>query len=98
MHRIHTHAHTHKHTGLVGCGIPQAIIQQPSIPVHTALITAQSQSKSCTIFGGQSGNVKSFSLCSFVSACQYLSTNFPHHLTSLFKELSCCAIKVARLK
>lgn len=42
--------------------------------------------------------MKSFSSCSFVSACQYLSTNFPHYLISLLKEFSCCAIEVARLK
>jgi hypothetical protein len=27
-----------------------------------------------------------------------ISTNFPHYLTALSQELSCCAIKVARLK
>ena len=70
--RTHTHTHTHKctHTGLVGRGIAQAISQQTLITVDTPLITAQSQSNSCMIFGGQSGNVTSFSLCSFVSACQ----------------------------
>ena len=70
----HAHAHAHTHTGLLGCGIPQTISQQPLITEDWV----QSQSKSRRIFGGQSGNVIGFSLCCFVSACQYLSTRFPH--------------------
>ena len=68
----------------MGCGIRQAISHQPLLTVHATLITVPSQGNSCRIFGGQSGNVNSFSLCSIVSSCQYLSTNFPHYLYSSF--------------